>query len=368
MALLFCDGMDAYTKSSELTAKGWQGGTGSTVIDASIAFAAGAGAYGGGAIVIGPTDYNAGIYKPNLFTYAAGYTLNVGQYFKQSATPSAPTTQTNIGGVLMLGYDSNTSGSSDSYTVVTVNAAGKLVFYPFGSASGTPNATTGSVNVCDGVFHWIEIQLVLNTAATGSVKIYVDGVLDLSLNNIITVVSGNTPTGHVGFGTGSNNGTLTVTNWVDDFIVWDNTGTTYNTFPMGQKRIYTGVPNAAGSSAQYAPSAGANYAVAAQAYSASATLTATAASQLDLYGNTGLGGATPSEIDAVVINAYANNPANGTRKLMAALQSKGTTVTGSAQQLKAAFGTYQTPFYLDSSGAAWSSTTVAGMQIGMESA
>ncbi|SAK83372.1 hypothetical protein AWB81_04202 [Caballeronia arationis] len=366
MALLFCDGFDAYTKTSELSAKGWQGGTGTGTISAIITFAPAAGAYGGGAVMVGPTNGNGGMFKTNLFTYADGYTLNVGEYWKQNGMPSvAPVSTTNTGGLLMLGYDLATLGSSSSYLIIGLNPAGKLVFYPFGSS--TPAATTGSINICDGVYHWIEIQVVLTSTMNGSITVIVDGVVDLHLTGIKTVSSG-TPTGHVGFGDASSNGTFTVTNWVDDFIVWDNTGSSFNTFPLGPKRIYTGTPNGAGASGQFTPSAGQNYAVAAQAYSGTGTLTATAAGQLDLYQTTGLNGATPGQIDAVVVNTYANNPGNGLRKLQGALQSKGTVVTTAAQQLTATPTSSQTPFYADSSGAAWTTATVASMQVGMESA
>jgi hypothetical protein len=363
MALLFCDGFDIYTKVSELTGKGWQGAAGSQTLNASIALSASGSPYGGQCIIIGPTANGVSMYKPGVFTYANGYTLNCAYMYKHTGGfPSQNEGSTNVGGLLLLGYDQPIAGQSDSRTLLSVNTTGKLTFMPFGG--NTLNATTGNINLCDGVYHWIEMQVVLTTAATGSVKVYVDGVLDLNLTNLITVSSG-TPQGEVGFGSTSNNGAFSVTDYYDDVVMWDNTGTTFNTFPIGPQRIYTATPNAAGALSQFTPSAGANYAVAAQAYSGAAYLTATAAGQSDLYATTGLGGATPSQINAVAVNTYANNPAAGFRKLQNLLQSKGVTVSGPSYQLTASSVGYQTIFHTDSSGAAWTTTTVAGMQVGV---
>jgi hypothetical protein len=364
MALLFCDGFDASVQLTDLVAKGWQGGVGTPNINPGMACSAAAGAYGGGALVIGPTPTPLGIYKPNVFTYTAGYTLMAAMMVKVIGAPSAIQGggQTNEGGILLLGYDNNVA-SADSFTMLSVTSQGKLRFTPFGGSAST---TTGNVNMCDGVYHWVEIQIVFSTTTTGSITVYVDGVIDLQITGIATVVS-QLPQGHIGMGgCGNNANILNITTYYDDFIVWDTTGTHFNTFPIGQKRIYTGNPSAAGASTQFTPSAGANYTVAAQPYSGSATLTATTAGLLDLYQTTGLNGGNPSEIDAVVVNAYAYNPANGVRKLAGVLRSLGTTVVGPTSQITSALANYQTNFYLDSSGAAWNATTIAGMQVGVE--
>jgi hypothetical protein len=370
MALLFCDGMDVYTQLADLQAKGWVGAFDlSTTLPTAFSIAATGGAFGGGSIEVGSSIGTSAIYYPNLFTWVDGYTLNVGQYFKQVTLPADPAYASNAsdqGGFLILSIDQDIQDDRDTWTILDINEAGNLVFCPFGGS--TPNATTGHINLCDGVYHWVEVQIVLSKAV-GSITVIIDGVTDLHLTNIPTIAAGSdyTPTGGVGFGMGNNSGPST-TGYYDDYIVWDNTGSHFNTFPLGQRRIYTATPNGAGASTQFAPSAGANYAVAAQSYSGNAKLTAGAAGLVDLYQTTGLDGANPSEIDAVVVNTYASNPANGLRELMSALQSKGTTVTTAAQQLTSTLVCYQYPSYTDSSGAAWTAATVSAMQIGMESA
>lgn len=366
MALLFCDGFDAYTARTDLTAKGWQGGSGGSTINGSIGVNATAGAYGGGACVIGPVTNGPGMYKPNVFPYSQGYTLMSAMAIKLVGALSGIQSGQllNQGGLLLLGYDTNAGGQSDASTILTINTLGKICFTPYGSP--TPNPTVGKTNMLDGVYHWVEIQLVMSTTATGSITVMVDGVIDLQLTGIITIF-GTVPTGHAGFGgCGSGNNFLQITTYVDDYFLWDNTGSNFNTFPIGQKRIYTANPSAAGSSAQFTPSAGANYAVAAQAYSGAATLTATVGGLVDLYQTTGLGGATPTQIDAVVVNTYASNPGNGTRKVAGVLQSKGTNVVGPTSQITATPGSYQSPFFVDSTGAAWTAATIAGIQVGME--
>ena len=88
MALLFCDGMDAYGVVGDLPRKGWQGMAGNPTIPSYFGVSASAGAYGGGAITIPSTDNIAAIGRYGLFTFSEGYTLNVGFMFKQVGLPS----------------------------------------------------------------------------------------------------------------------------------------------------------------------------------------------------------------------------------------------------------------------------------------
>jgi hypothetical protein len=361
MALLFCDGCDAYGVAGDLVRKGWQGMSNSPV---TTGFSVGtaAGGYGGGAITIPSQNNNIVLGLYGLYTYTAGMTLNMAFLFKQVGLPSSNLggSVVNGGGLMSLSWD--TPASADSFTLVTPTTAGTLQAYACG---GSTVLSTGTHNVCDGAYHWIEIQYVLNTAATGSIKVLVDGVSDISHTSVATVISGSTPTGGIGIGDGTSAGASACANWYDDVIIWDNTGAAFNTFPIGQQRITTLVPNAAGDLTQFTPSAGANFAVAAQAYNAAATLTSATVGQTDLYNTTGLGGFSPASINALVMNCYASNPAGGTFTEIPKVKSLGTVASNAAIVLAAAAMTKQSVFYGDSSSAAWTPTSINAAQIGM---
>jgi hypothetical protein len=372
MALLFCDGFDSYTKVADLNSRGWVGGVGNIAPNSYVGVNTSAGPYGGTSVTFGPTDFNSAIQMPNIFTFADGITLNFAMLFRQVGLPSTNYTSSsgNSSGLISMGYDAATAGNCDSYPLLFPTMSGKLQACGWGM-SCLP-AAVGKINVCDGVWHWIEAQFVLTKAATGSMTVYIDGLLDIQVTGVQTRFTIFTPFGHVGFGAGANNGGWNCTSYYDDFIVWDNTGSSFNTFPIGQKRIYSGDPTGAGDSSQFTPSTGSNYAAASQAWSDATvgtnSLTALAASETDLYLANVLKGATPSEIDAVLVNAYANNPGAGARSLINVLKSKGVVVPGRTNQLLSTLKTYQQVFYQDSGSSAWTPTTVNSMQIGVESA
>ncbi len=361
MALLFCDGTDAYTAASDLARKGWQGGAGSSGISALWGVSATAGAYGGGAIVLANNDGSPAIARWNTFTYSPGGTLNVGMLIKQVGLPNQNIGSTaDNGGLIVLGYDGNGPGGFDTRAVLGVQMTGFLAAYATGN--GAPLGI-GTTNVCDGNWHWIEMQIVFSTTASGSMTVVVDGVQEIHVTNVTTVVS--TPDGSVGISCGSNNGGFECANWFDDIIVWDNTGTAFNSFPIGQQRITTINPSAPGGSTQFTSSSGSNYAVASQPYSGTQTLTATTTGQTDLYATFGMGAFDPATINAVVCNVYASNPGGaGSFTVSPKVESNGTTVSGPSLPLTTVGQTVQGVFYTDSTNAAWTATSVNNAQIG----
>ena len=186
-----------------------------------------------------------------------------------------------------MSSDGSTSAGSDAYCVMSVNASGVFEFYQFGT---TTRLGLGTHNVCDGNWHWVELQMVLCAAtAAGSATVHVDGNVELGVTGVKTVGSLYSPTGAVGVGSGGNNDSTPCANWFDDLIVWDTTGVRFNSFPLGQQRILTVNPSANGDLTQWTPSTGANYAVADQAYAGTNTLTVALTGETDLYQNSGIG-------------------------------------------------------------------------------
>jgi hypothetical protein len=303
---------------------------------------------------------------PAAAPFTMGAPINQALMFRQSTPPSGQITMSsNFGGLMSMGYGN--LGPSYSYSVFGVNTAGYIQFTGFETQSTLGAA--GTHNVCDGQWHWIEMQVVLTTGTNGSAMVYVDGELDLVVTGVRTIYSQfMLPNGTVGFGAVNNSASTYVTSYFDDFIVWDNTGSSFNTFPIGQKRIYTGKPTAAGVSAQLTPSAGSNYAVAAQAYSANATLTTNAPGKLDLYTTNILNGANPVDIDAVVLNTFAKNAGSaGAVFAIPMLRDNGVLQPAPTIQPTATPTNFTSTFLVDSAGNPWSKAAIDALQFGVES-
>jgi hypothetical protein len=365
MALLFCDGFDAYTQASDLMGKGWISGNSLSSLDALINWNAAGGVYGGGGVAIGPS-HNYTVMMVLTVAFTMGATFNSALMFRQAAPPvDSPAYSSNYGGLMNMGYGN--IGPSYTNSIFAVNNSGFIQFTGFGML--TPLGPPGVHNVCDGQWHWIEMQVVLTTATTGSAMVYVDGELDLVVTGVRTIYNSFVlPNGTVGFGAVNNSSSGYVTSYFDDFIVWDNTGSSFNTFPIGQKRIYTGKPTGAGASAQFTPSAGSNYAIAAQGYSGSGTLTATVPGKLDMYTTSILNGTNPVDIDAVVVNTFSKNAGNGGAVFLAPmLRDNGVLRAAPTVQPTATATNFRSTFLLDSAGNPWTKAAIDALQFGMES-
>lgn len=350
MALLFCDSFDAYAAKADVLDK-WGLGSLPSNWNTYGTFNSTGGKFGGGYIDTNGASSgvsNNGLLCPVTFTYSAGYTLCMAGYVKFAAPPSG------TGGAFFA-----VSPNSTSVGMFALNTSGQILFYPLGA--GGFNATTGTRNIADNNWHWVEAKVVLNTATTGSVQVYVDGTLELSISSISTISSG-TPTG---FAIGS----LACSHCCfDDVILWDTSGTAFNTFPLGARRIACLNPNAAGASTQFTPSAGANYSCVSQAYSGTAYVADAATGNTDLYGTAGLTYTPASSINAVVVNMYALNPAaDGTKSLTPKLRSGATpsVASGTSRTLSGTLANYQSPFYQDASAVNWTATTVNAAQPGI---
>ncbi|OYD65948.1 UNVERIFIED_ORG: hypothetical protein BDU10_8599 [Burkholderia sp. CF145] len=347
MALLFCDSFDAYTAKADVTVKWGLGSNGSNWTNSG-SFSSSGGKFGGGSINISGTSGSSAnqiLQCPIGFTYSAGYTVCMAGYIKIGSTPASS--------AAFMGLSPNGTSAG----MFDLNGSGLLRFFPFGS--GGASATTGTRNLADNQYHWFEAKVVLNTSATGSVTVYVDGTLELSLTSIATIAGG-TPNGFV-LGSVSFQNTQ-----FDDVIFWDTSGSNFNTFPLGARRIACLNPNSAGDSTQFTPSTGANWSCVSQAYSGSANVSDTGSGNADLYHTAGLGYTPVSAINAAVLNLYGSNPAaDGSRILVPKLKSVSTVANGTNITLPGTNQNFQSIFYKDASGAAWTATNINAAQPGI---
>lgn len=123
------------------------------------------------------------------------------------------------------------------------------------SPSGTLIATT-SAGLLDGNWHYIEMYATIN-ATTGQVTVRVDGKQVLSFTGNTKNGGTSTNIDAIRFRTGRYLSSPNCVISIDDFYVCDATGTVNNTF-LGDVRVQSMIPNAAGSSTQLSPTGSAN--------------------------------------------------------------------------------------------------------------
>jgi hypothetical protein len=226
---IFCDGCDSYVVTADLT-KRW------ATAGAAWSFGgAASGKFAGGSISVSATTGAALV--SSAWPVTAAVNQMVGFWFKAAAIPSASQ--------LLLELD----GASATSGLLYVDNAGHL-FGRIGAPTGTALIHTTLINVCDGSWHWIEVQF----GSTGQFNTYVDGVA-------CGLISGG----------GVTIGVVQVQLWptgvamnIDDLIIWDatpsnlNTGTanqSFGTYPIGPRQISTLRPTS-DASVQFATTVG----------------------------------------------------------------------------------------------------------------
>ncbi len=335
MTFRFCDGFDSYSTAANLTAK-W-----TTVASAS--YSATTGRFGGGAV----SNSSNGLYL--LLTKSV--TIPIGAKFRVA---------------MSLKYSAGTVASGSSYQnpVVAINgqqicglsSLGQIFITQFG---GSLSMLTSAAAVNDGNFHWVELEYYLN-GASSTAQILIDGVSQGTytgtLGSQVAISSVSVGLGYVFTGSG----------WIDDVIIWDDQGSSFNTFPLGPRRISTLQPNADGDLVQFTPKTGtAHYAMVNGGYSSTNYVSDTGTGNVDLFKFPALA-YTPANINLVVGYFYGQNTGSGSTSLTPKLKTGGTIISGATQTLSV--GTYtvtQAPFLSDAGGAAWTAAAVNAMQIGM---
>jgi hypothetical protein len=126
------------------------------------------------------------------------------------------------------------------------------------------------------------------------------------------------------------------------------------------------VPNADGDLAQFTPKSGtAHFAMVNGGYASTNYVSDGGTGNVDLYKFPSLP-YSPTSINAVMANYFAQNSGTGTTSLIPKLKTSGTTISGTTQTLSVGVNTLiQAPFLTDALGSAWTATSVNAMQIGM---
>ncbi|WP_398332389.1 hypothetical protein [Vulcanococcus sp.] len=335
MTFRFCDGFDSYTATAQVTRK-WSSGS-------SFTFASTAGKFGGGALTNSSSPYSFQVVKG--VSIPSGAKVRVGFYLKYSSGTTAGGTSA---GYYNVGFNNNSA--------LSLTPLGQLAVVNYG---GSTPCITSSAFVNDGNFHWVELEYYLN-GSSSTAQLYIDGISQGSYTGFFAsaqaIISVTVALGYTFSGTG----------WIDDVIVWDDQGSNFNTFPIGPRRISTLVPNADGDLAQFTPKTGtSHYAMVNGGFASTNYVSDSGTGNVDLYKFPALP-YSPTSINAVVGNYFAQNTGSGTTSLIPKLKTSGTTVSGATQTLTVGINSlYQAAFLTDAGGSSWSATSVNAMQLGM---
>lgn len=298
-------------------------------------------------------------------------------------TPSA---QVYIGAAIQAGleYDTNSqnmtgnlfglytdSGASGQLYLrrMNTNAINLYRGDPTNGIYGTPSGTliaSSAAGVLDGNWRYVEIAATIHPTS-GSVTVRVDGttVLTFSGNTKNTGTSNNIDA--VKFRTGRYLSNPNCIISVDDLYICDGLGTVNNAF-LGDVRIQSMLPNAAGSSTQLTPTGSANnYANAGEApyndatYNASATV-----GQRDTYALADLVAGTGG-IKAVQSVAHMQKSDSGTANAKIALKSGASVYYDTTVTLATTSTVYTQVRETDpATSAAWTVAAANALEAGME--
>ena len=335
MTFRFCDGFDSYSASAQLSNK-WPTST-------SASWASTAGRFGGGALTNSSAPYQFQVTRG--VAIPSGAKARIGFYLKYS---SGTTANALSGAYYNIGFNGTAA--------LGLTATGQIAVLPYG---GSTACLTSTAFVNDGNFHWVELEFFLN-GLSSTAQLYIDGISQGSytgnFNPAVAITSVSVGLGYVFSGNG----------WIDDVIIWDDQGSSFNTFPLGPRRISTLVPNADGDLAQFTPKSGtAHYAMVNGGFGSTNYVSDSGTGNVDLYKFPALPYA-PTSINAVVGNYFGQNTGSGTTNLIPKLKTSGTTVSGTTQTLSVGVNSlYQAPFVTDAGGSTWSATSVNAMQLGM---
>ena len=334
--IIGCDGCDSYSVSGDLVKK-WPR------VQAPWGFASGAGKFGGGALTAATTG-------GGQLARVAGSLSNVTNthcfWAKFSAKPSA---------------NANFEGMMDSSYGLTLNAPLRLNTDGTVSLVG-PATTVGTVNVCDGLWHWFEIKRFY-AAGSANFTIYVDTLLQ-------GATGGNASGSPSTWGFNSIAG---ITMWIDDDYLYDDTTgfPTSANFPVGPRQITTTRPISDGTCTFSTLSAGTSHSALVNETAPDGDTTyvedPTIGDQ-DLL-NFGALGYTPTGITGVVMNAYLINPAGGSINNQMVCKSGATTTASTATLTPTTYITKQAAFNVDpNTAAAWTAAGVNAAQFGYKNA
>ena len=372
MAVRFTDGFDLYTQPSDMDdTRQWFIEDSAGLLSISTT----GGKYGGGALVLadGSSDsvfntFATGLSSPN--------TMCGGFLFKTAAatTPSGTAAFMGIGSATddSTGGNVTASGSGSAPSLVILST-GRVAFYVSGLT--TDEFITVDINVCDGLWHWIEFASRID-GTTGILRLNVDGTASLqditSGDATGTVPLTNKAQDRIIITTGGNQDT---SYYIDDLILYDDVSSgiagdlTYTSnYPIGEVRIETLQPSGAGTNSDWTPLSGANYTNVDENVADDDTtyISSATATDLDTYAFGNLAG-TPSTILGVHVSSVGRAEPGSTTDVRHYTLSNGTADESADIELNPAYQFNQSWVGQDpDTSTAWIAAGVNAAEFGFE--
>jgi hypothetical protein len=257
--------------------------------------------------------------------------------------------------------------------LVRIDSSGAVTAWrvaPFSGTyySGVLLGTSGST-ISPTSYNYIELQATIGTGTSGSLIVRNNGAVILNLSGINTSADSTVNLTQAFVGLGAINGNINSgTNLVyfDDFVMLDTTGSApYNTF-LGDVRVQTVYPLAAGALTQWTPLASTNVSqVNETAMDSDASYNSSGTNgQIDLFTQSGLA-VTPQTIFAVKVRLACRLDSAGGDTVAGELRSGGSNYAATAQAVLATYSYLDFVWTTDpATSAAWTKTGVNALQIG----
>jgi hypothetical protein len=253
--------------------------------------------------------------------------------------------------------------NATTHLTVVRNGSGLIEVYQ-GTAAGTLLGT-GTIDTDNSAWKYIEIECSIHDS-TGHVKVWIDDVLDINLTGLDTQNGG---TGVVDrFRLGKISHASSADQDYDDFYCLDTSGSENNARLTSAVRVDCVRPSGAGSSTQWTPSAGNNYACVDDPTPNEDTdyVTVASAAQVDLYAMGDLP-VSPAAIKAVMVGMIARKDDAGVNEVRTKLKSGATTADGATRTLTTSYLGFADISVNDpDTGTSWTESGVNAIEAGVE--
>jgi hypothetical protein len=334
MTLRFAESCD---NGSDMAGRGW----GTTF---ALGFTTNAGKTGGGAFSYTGGDGSALFYR----TVSMGTALaRCAMWMKWGGTPGSDKP-----------FIRWTNAAATQFGGVGIATTGVLKVYPWNTSWASALAT-GTINVCDGGWHYVESECYF-ADASGSLKVWVDGTLDINFSGD-TLTTGTVSQDRIYFGDGVGNA------YKDDILIWDDSGSDLTGNLGGKAYLMKVLRPTSDASVQFTRSTGAtNWSLVDEATLATSDYVEDGTSgHIDRYGfaDTGL---TTEAVKAVVVEAVAANPGAGSISCKILSELSGTTDESASISVPAVTSVLQAAFVTKPGGGAWAMTNVDSATFGIK--
>lgn len=350
MALLLADGFDLYANVADVVKSNWSS------LNAAPGFSTSLGKYGGGCLT---NSNQANSWHTSLGSIANSGSVYIAFWYYCAARASGGATDAIVRGSFLSGAIAF-SVIHDTTGVVKVNNR-------LGAQIGS---SSGAGTISNAAWHWVEILVSVGTStANSTITLQINGAtlvnsaaadiwLNANFDGRLETIEFAGSTGGARF---------------DDVIIWDNSGSSFNSWPLGEMQIDTFIPNGDGTNTDWTRSTGAtNYTLVDDGIGGTSNddtdylSSSTAGNKTDiLMSNFAV---LPASIKAVQIRARAKKTDAGVRTWRANAKvgvsvTNGPTVGQSTDYSWKRMGVF---YVSPDTGVAWTAAKVNQMQVQLE--